>query len=127
MTLIHCKITAEGLKHLKGLRIEHLELSSFNVTGDKELEQMKELAHLTYLDLSNCLMVTDKGLEHLEGLNKLNVLKLHECQITHEGIKTFQRNPESNTYQFEILRPSLSAMDWDISKSTSTVIVFEFL
>jgi len=108
------RITDEGLKHLKGMKLlSVLTLATTGIT-DAGLEQLAGFENLSELDITNCKItdsglehlkgsknlkkltlnmtpVTDLGLQHLHGLKKLESLNLQETKVTPQGIADLQK------------------------------------
>jgi hypothetical protein len=81
------KVTDEGLKHLRGMDLEELDLSTTHI-GDAGLAALGELDFpgLKTLALEH-LNVTDEGISHLAHFKSLEFLSIAGTKVTKEGIK----------------------------------------
>jgi hypothetical protein len=80
-------VSDEGIKHLKGMDLEELDLSRTKIT-DAGLETLShmDLPHLKNLDLE-ATNITNAGLEHLEKFKTLQYLAISKTKATKEGVK----------------------------------------
>jgi hypothetical protein len=86
------RITAGGLKHLKGLpHLEHLRLRGPGV-DDEGLAQIAQLKALRFLNLPRGSF-SDAGLAHLAGHVRMELLRFGSPNVTDAGIKTLRQMP----------------------------------
>ena len=84
------KVTDEGLRHLRGMDLEELDLSITHI-GDAGLAALGELDFpgLKTLALEH-LNVTDEGISHLAHFKSLEFLSIAGTKVTKAGIKHLQ-------------------------------------
>ena len=87
--LSHTQITGAGLKHLRGLALEKLHLSSSPI-NDQGLAHLSAIVSLRDLALAYT-DVTDSGLAHLESLGALRRLDLAGTDIGDKGLPQLGR------------------------------------
>jgi internalin A len=85
LVLRSASVTDAGLKHLKGQKLEVLDLDATRVT-DAGLEGVKGMTDLVSLSLAGA-QITDAGLEHFKGLINLEFLCLNGTRITDSGLE----------------------------------------
>jgi hypothetical protein len=87
LELRRTKVTDEGLKHLRGMDLEALDLSTTHI-GDPGLAALGELDFpaLKTLALEH-LNITDEGISHLANFKSLEFLSIAGTKVTKAGIK----------------------------------------
>jgi hypothetical protein len=82
------KITDEGLKHLRGMDLEALDLSSTNI-GDDGLANLGkcDFPNLKTMALEQLPKVTDLGIAHLSRFKTLEILTVAGTNVTKDGIR----------------------------------------
>jgi hypothetical protein len=90
LELRQTKVTNEGLRHLRGMGLEALDLSTTHI-GDAGLAALGELdfPELKTLALEH-LNVTDEGIAHLAHFKSLEFLSIADTKVTKAGIKHLQ-------------------------------------
>ena len=80
------KVTDAGIKHLRGMHLEALDLSTTKV-GDDGLANLSELEfpYLETLALEGLPNVTDKGISQLAGFKSLEFLSVAGTKVTRKG------------------------------------------
>jgi hypothetical protein len=86
LDLRRTKVTDEGIKHLRGARLEELDLSSTKVDDDglAALSQL-EFPYLGTLTIEHLPNVTDKGIQQLAGFQSLEFLTVTGTKVTRKG------------------------------------------
>lgn len=87
LQLRRTKIDDDGIKHLKGMNLEDLDLSSTKITnaGLASLCQL-ELPRLRTLSLEGTT-VTDEGISHLDHFKNLEFMAVAHTKVTKDGIR----------------------------------------
>jgi Leucine-rich repeat (LRR) protein len=78
-------ITVAGIAHLKGLKLDTLQLSGLRTT-EAMLEQIGNMRGLKHLDVSNSRM-GEAGTIHLQRLVNLETLALNHCNVGDLGMQ----------------------------------------
>jgi hypothetical protein len=92
------KVSDEGLKHLKGLRLlRNLGLEGTAVT-DGGLKELQALRSLVRLRLGGA-RVTDKGMDHVRDLRNLKSLRLTWTKVSGTGLAVLRSLPELETLE----------------------------
>ncbi len=86
LELRRTKVTDEGIKHLRGTRLEALDLSSTKVDDDglAALSQL-EFPYLGTLTIEHLPNVTDKGIQQLASFKSLEFLSVAGTNVTRKG------------------------------------------
>jgi hypothetical protein len=82
------KITDEGIKHLRGMDLESLDLSTTNI-DDAGLANLGEISfpNLRTLALEHLRNVSDDGISHLSNFKALEFLLVTGTKVTPTGIR----------------------------------------
>lgn len=85
LNLSQSKIVGEGLRHIQGMRLSHLNLSTRPIK-DSDLAFIADLPDLESLVLDECLYIKGAGLRHLRRLSKLKLLSMRNCMLSRAGL-----------------------------------------
>ncbi len=91
LALDHQQVTGAGLRYLKDLNIELIEMQDTLVNG-AGLKEVAKVKSLTELVLDNT-MVVDADLKPLTKLPKLRLISLMHTRITNQGLKILSEIP----------------------------------
>lgn len=84
------KISSNGLKHLRRLKLQNLSMAGCYRVNDQGLVSLSEISTLTSLNLSLCFTITDWGLSHLKKCQKLKNLDVSGCrELLGDGFEGF--------------------------------------
>jgi hypothetical protein len=96
LDLSNSDIVDANLEHLNHLHLEELDLSDTAIT-DKGLVCLQKIPGLMSLNLNDCKWVGDKGLEHLLSLTHLTRLYLKGTKVSNKGL-AYLRNLSRMTH-----------------------------
>ncbi len=85
----YTQVTDEGLEHLLGSGITHIEVIDCPGITDRGIETLSRVETLDSLNLSS-LSITDEGLAHLERLPNIVFLDVHDTPLTDNCLLTLE-------------------------------------
>jgi hypothetical protein len=96
LNLAKTSVTDEGMKHLRGMNLQSLDLSATRITD----AGLATLGEFDFPDLKEIVLIrtpiTDEGLMHLASFKALEWVSTRGTKVTRDGIRKFKvKRPEA--------------------------------